>query len=60
MILSNLEKIFNLNSQNLKEKILVDLYYYAIKLCVENNLAEIQISSFISIIRALHKANQGL
>lgn len=52
-----LEKILDLNSSYLKPKILLDLHYYALKFAIENKFSKIQISSFLSILRALHKAN---
>lgn len=58
---SCLEKVFDLNlSSRPKDKILVDLHYYALKFAFANSFSKIQISSFVSILRALHRANQGL
>ena len=60
IILSYLEKNFDLNpSSRPKDKILIDLHYYALKFAFANNFSKIQISSFVSIVRALHRANQG-
>lgn len=58
-IYSFLEKNFDLNSSSRpKDKILIDLHYYALKFAFANNFSKIQISSFVSILRALHRANQ--
>lgn len=51
--------MFDLNSDSPREKILIDLHYYAIKFAIENSFSKIQISSFASIIRSIHRANQG-
>lgn len=54
-----LERHFSLNSTRFREKILLDLHYFAIKFAVvQCSFSKIQVSAFISIIRALHKANQ--
>jgi len=51
--------MFDLNSNSPREKILIDLHYYAIKFAIDSNFSKIQISTFISIIRSIHRANQG-
>ncbi|CAF0909687.1 unnamed protein product [Brachionus calyciflorus] len=53
-----LEKILDLNSSYLKPKILLDLHYYALKFAIENEFTKIQISAFLSILRAIHKTNE--
>ncbi len=57
---SFLEKFFDLSTARPRERIMIDLYYYATKFAIENNFTKIQISSFISILRAIHRANQGI
>lgn len=53
-----LEKMLDLNSSYLKPKILLDLHYYALRFAINNKLSKIQISTFLSILRAIHKANE--
>lgn len=52
--------MFYLNMSEPRGQILLDLHYYAIKFAIDNDFSKIQISSFISIIRSLHRVNQGL
>ena len=53
-----LENFLNLNPKTLKEKALMDLHYYAIKFALNQSFSKIQLSAFVSIVRALHRANQ--
>ncbi len=54
-----MERIFELSSARIRDKILLDLHYFALKFAIcECGFGKIQISSFVSIIRALHKYNQ--
>lgn len=43
---------------NPKDQILLDLYYYSLKFAIENDFSKIAISSFLSIIRSLHRVNE--
>lgn len=53
-----LEKMLELNSSYLKPKILLDLHYYALRFAINNKFNKLQISSFLSILRSVHKVNE--
>ena len=56
-ILSNLFGLYHgdsMESANMKDEIILDLYYYTIQYCIDNNFSKEQISAFFSIIKRTH------
>lgn len=43
-----------MESANMKDEIILDLYYYTIQFCIDNNFSKEQISAFFSIIKRTH------
>lgn len=56
-ILSSLFGLYHgdsMESANMKDEIILDLYYYTIQFCIDNNFSKEQISAFFSIIKRTH------
>ena len=56
-ILSNLFGLYHgdsMESANMKDEIILDLYYYTIQYCIDNNFSKEQTSAFFSIIKQTH------
>ena len=43
-----------MESANMKDEIILDLYYYTIQYCIDNNFSKEQTSAFFSIIKRTH------